>query len=75
MAVKTTEAQLEEVQAAITALMSGSQSYSISGGLSVTRADLGALTQREEILLLRYQQEQGGRPRVAKCQFGTAAAQ
>lgn len=75
MAVKTTQEQLEEVQDAITALMTGAQSYTIAGGMSVTRADLAALNQREEVLLARYQREQGGRPRVTKCQFGRAAAQ
>lgn len=55
MAVKTTLAQLEEVQAAITAVMSG-QAYSIAGR-ALTRADLKALTDRETVLLARYKSE------------------
>jgi len=62
MAVKTTLEQLEEVQTAITAVMSG-QSYTISGR-SMTRADLKALTEREEKLLARYQSESRGGLRV-----------
>jgi hypothetical protein len=57
MAIKTTEAQLEEVQAAITKVMAG-QSVTIDGE-SITRADLSALQDREERLLLRYRQEIG----------------
>lgn len=57
MAIKTTLEQLEEVQAAISAVMSG-QSYSISGR-SVTKANLRELTERETLLLARYNQEQG----------------
>ena len=57
MAIKTTLEQLEEVQAAITAVMSG-QAYSI-GGRSITRADGKWLNEREEILLKRYNREQG----------------
>ena len=52
MAIKTTEEQLEEVQTAISKVMTG-QSYSI-GGRSLTRADLKSLMEREEILLARY---------------------
>jgi len=63
MPVKTTLAQLEEVQAAITAVMGG-QSYMIDG-LQVTRANLSTLTMREELLLKRYQKESGTRPRIA----------
>lgn len=58
MAVKTTLEQLEEVQAAISAVMSG-QAYSISGR-ALTRADLAALTAREDALLARYNREQRG---------------
>lgn len=57
MAIKTTLEQIEEVQAAITAVMSG-QSYTI-GGRSMTRANLDALCKREEMLLARYKREQG----------------
>jgi len=57
MAVKTTLEQLEEVQAAITKVMSG-QAGSWNGK-AVTYADLDALTRRESMLLTRYRQEQG----------------
>lgn len=57
MAVKTTLEQLEEVQTAISAVMSG-QSYSIAGR-ALTRADLKALTDRETTLLNRYKSETG----------------
>ena len=56
MAIKTTLEQLEEVQAAISAVMSG-QSYTIAGR-SVTKADLDSLSKREEVLLKRYKAEQ-----------------
>jgi len=63
MAIKSTLEQLEEVQSAITAVMSG-QSYSISGR-SVTKADLDVLQAREDKLLMRYRREQGtGGPRI-----------
>lgn len=62
MAVKTTLSQLEEVQAAITKVMSG-QSGSW-GGKSVTMADLDALSKREEILMRRYSLEQGRGARI-----------
>lgn len=57
MAIKTTLEQLEEVQTAISAVMTG-QSYSIAGR-NLTRADLKALGERETMLLARYQREQG----------------
>jgi hypothetical protein len=56
LALKTTLGQLEEVQAAITAVMTG-QAYTI-GGRTLTRADLTALQKREENLLARYRSEQ-----------------
>jgi len=56
VALKTTLEQLEEVQAAISAVMTG-QAYSIAGR-ALTRADLKALTERESLLLARYEQEQ-----------------
>jgi hypothetical protein len=63
MAIKTTVEQLEEVQAAITKVMAG-QDVTIEG-TRVTRADLAALTAREDKLLARYKSEQGtGGPRV-----------
>lgn len=58
MAVKTTLEQLEEVQAAITAVMSG-QEVSLSGK-RWRAADLDALNKREEMLLARYHRENGG---------------
>ena len=51
MALKTFGEQLEEVQNAITAVMSG-QGYKINGR-EMTRANLGELNDREEILLNR----------------------
>jgi hypothetical protein len=57
MALKTTLAQLEEVQAAISAVMLG-QSYTVDGQ-SVTRANLRDLEAREATLLDRYRSEQG----------------
>jgi len=57
MAVKTTLAQLEEVQAAITKVMGG-QAVNIDG-ISITRATLFRLQEREEMLLRRYKREQG----------------
>ncbi|OPY78224.1 MAG: hypothetical protein A4E65_02378 [Syntrophorhabdus sp. PtaU1.Bin153] len=59
MAITTTFEQLEEVQAAITAVMSGQAYTWPSSGLSVTKADLKALSDREEILLKRYRAETG----------------
>ncbi len=58
MAVKTTLVQLEEVQAAITKVMSGQSSA--WDGKQLTLADLASLTQRETMLLDRYNSEQGG---------------
>lgn len=57
MALKTTLEQLEEVQAAITSVMAG-QDVTIDGK-RLSRADLDALSKREEILLARYKSEQG----------------
>lgn len=53
MAVKTYTEQLEEVQAAITAILTGAQSISVSGqtgGRGTTYADLAALQEREKWL-------------------------
>jgi hypothetical protein len=58
MALASTLTQLEEVQAAINAVLN-SQSYKI-GDIMYTRADLDKLTQREETLLARYQRENRG---------------
>lgn len=57
MALKTTLEQLEEVQAAITEVMT-SQQLTQPGG-TVVRAQLAALQDREEKLLARYKIEQG----------------
>jgi hypothetical protein len=57
MALKTTLAQLEEVQAAITKVMAG-QDVTIDGH-RITRANLADLERREEKLLIRYRAEQG----------------
>jgi len=57
MALKTTLQQLEEVQAAISAVMLN-QTYTI-GGFTYTRANLDALQRREDKLLARYRAEQG----------------
>lgn len=51
MALKTIKTQLEEVQNAITAVMSG-QKYSIAGR-ELSRADLDSLHKREEALISR----------------------
>ena len=57
MAIKTTLEQIEEVQAAITAIMS-MQSYTIAGR-QVTKANLQSLHDRETMLLDRYRRETG----------------
>jgi len=57
MAVKTTLEQLEEVQAAITKVMR-SQSAGI-GDKTLSRARLDMLTASEEMLIKRYNAEQG----------------
>ena len=57
MALKTTLEQLEEVQAAITEVMT-SQELSGEAG-RVVRAGLDSLQRREESLLIRYKAEQG----------------
>jgi hypothetical protein len=71
MAIQSTLSQIEEVQAAITAVMSG-QSYRI-GNMTYTRASLESLTKREEMLLSRYYKEQGNNPRVSRVTFADAA--
>ena len=58
MAVMTTLQQLEEVQAAITEVMT-SQSLTGPEG-AIARASLNHLTERETMLLERYGQETGG---------------
>lgn len=49
MAIKTYNEQLEEVQTAISQILTGAQSYSI-GGRSLTRADLPTLVAHEKYL-------------------------
>jgi len=58
LALKTTLAQLEEVQAAITKILEGGQDLAISDKRLI-RARLEALTKREDMLLKRYNAEQG----------------
>lgn len=58
MALKTTLAQLEEVQAAISKVMSGQSGT--WDGKQLTLADLSVLTSRETMLLKRYNAEQNG---------------
>jgi hypothetical protein len=70
MAVKTTLEQLEEVQAAISACLS-SQELSGPHG-TVRRAQLDALSKREDVLLKRYNEEQaasGGGGFINKVSF------
>ncbi|MBN1105803.1 MAG: hypothetical protein JXL84_20505 [Deltaproteobacteria bacterium] len=64
MALKTTLEQLEEVQSAISAVMT-SQEYT-RGNRSLVRAKLADLEAREKSLLERYNAEQGtgGTPRI-----------
>lgn len=72
MALLTTEQQLEQVQSAITALLAGAQSYTLDGR-TITRASLSTLHDREQVLLRRYNQEQGTKPRVSMARFDIAA--
>lgn len=58
MAIKTTLEQLEEVQEAITEVMT-SQELTSGPDLRVVRAKLEGLSKREEILLARYRAETG----------------
>ncbi len=59
MAIESTETQLERVQAAIAAIESGAQSYSI-GGRTLTKADLKTLYEREKDLKLSLADETYG---------------
>lgn len=69
MALKTTLAQLEEVQTAITTIMNVGQSYTIDGQ-TFTRANLDKLTERESMLLARYNVEtRVNKPRVSSSSF------
>lgn len=69
MAVKTVTEQLEEVQGAITAVLTGNQSYTLDGR-AVSRANLNDLQAREEYLLKRYNSEQGNRPVLTQVNLG-----
>ncbi len=60
MAILTYTAQLESVQAAIAAIESGAQAYTIASR-SFTSADLGTLYQRETWLRGKATQEADGR--------------
>lgn len=57
MAIKTTLEQLEEVQAAISKVMSGQSGA--WDGKQLTMADLSQLTAREKHLQAKYSSEQG----------------
>ena len=59
MALKTTLAQLEEVQAAITKILTGGQDV-MNSDKRILYAQLSALQKREEYLLARYNAEQSG---------------
>jgi len=56
--LKTTIAQLEEVQAAITKILEGGQDLG-RGDKRLIRARLASLSEREQVLLTRYYAEQG----------------
>ena len=53
MTLKTTIEQLEEVQAAISNILTTGQHIEASFGRKLTMADLDTLTKREEMLLER----------------------
>lgn len=65
MAIKTTLSQIEEVQAAITEVMTSQELDQGGAAGKVVRAKLDSLTKREETLLARYKRERGtGGPAV-----------
>ena len=70
MAIKTTTEKLEEVQDAITKVLS-SQSYTI-GDASVQRAKLKTLYEYEQKLIADLAKEQGTSPAVSQAHFGDA---
>jgi hypothetical protein len=70
MAIKTTLAQIEEVQAAITKTLN-MISYTI-GDTSVQRASLKHLREYEKELKAEYNKEQGSTPAVSQAFFGNA---
>lgn len=55
MAIKTTEEQIEEVQASITECLKAQSTG--AGDKTIMRALLSALTAREELLLKRYNEQ------------------
>ena len=59
MAIKTYLEQLEEVQAAISAVLTGAQQYSYEGR-QITRAHLGALWDQETRLRMMVKREADG---------------
>lgn len=71
MALKTTSEQLESIQNAIEAVLSGAQSYTLDGR-TVTRANLSSLEAREERLERKLAKENGARPRVSSAKFNGA---
>jgi len=62
------ETQLDEVAAAISAILSGAQSYKL-GDRMVSRANLGELEAREKRLEKDIARLSGGRPRVSTGYF------
>lgn len=70
MAVKTTQEQLEEVQAAITKVLN-TQSYTI-GDASIQRARLKDLEAREQRLKSDLAKENATNPTVSQAYFGNA---
>ncbi len=59
MAIKTTLEQIEEVQAAISEVMTSQELRAGGASGSIKRAELDQLEAREEKLLARYRIEQG----------------
>lgn len=70
MALKGTQAMIEEIEAAITKVLT-SQSYTI-GDASVQRAKLKTLYEARDKLLNDYNREQGTTPTVSQAYFGDA---
>lgn len=67
MAIQTTTEQIEQLQAAITKIEAGAQSYTVqgaSGGVTYTRADLATLYQRLDRLQAQLSRESAGGMRV-----------
>lgn len=68
MAIATTTARLEAVQAAIAAVEAG-QSFTIDG-VSFTRANLATLYKQEQYLENKLAKESGNRPFMKSVGFG-----